>query len=214
MAGGFIALARGILDHPIVGARKPYDRHSAWEWLLFEAAYKPHRYAAGSVVVNLERGQLAHSTRYMANAWGWPETNVRRYLKRLKADAMIGAATDAGITVITICNYDPYQSTSPDTGALTGAAPGAESAHQRRRKEQGNKETKKTKEREEGLANGKVHTGQHIEVGSVSWNTWKAYYRDTGNNPKATQMEAAELDGESFSVPTLWPPNPGALRTN
>jgi hypothetical protein len=139
---GFIALARGILDHPIVGAPKPYTRHDAWEWLLFEAAWKPRKYAAGSIVVDLERGQLAHSTRYMAKAWGWPETSVRRFLRRLKTGAMIGAESGAGITVISICNYEFYQSVGIKSGAPNGAANGAKVAHERRRKEQGNKETK------------------------------------------------------------------------
>lgn len=146
---GFIALARGVLDHPIVGARKPYSRHDAWEWLLFEAAFKPRRYAAGSIVVTLDRGQLAHSTRYMADAWGWSEAAVRRFLTRLKTGAgtgaMIDAQTDAGITVITICNYERYQSwedqTDAATDARTDAPTDAEATQQRRRKEQLNNET-------------------------------------------------------------------------
>lgn len=45
----------------------------------------------------------------MAKAFGWSEPRVRRFLNRLKADAMIDAASDAGQTVITICHYDKYQ---------------------------------------------------------------------------------------------------------
>lgn len=149
---GFIAVARGMLDHPIIGVRPrtPYSRTEAWQWLLFEAAYRSRRYQAGSAVVELQRGQLAHSTRYMAKAWRWPETNVRRFLEHLKTGAgtgaMIGAESGAGITVITICNYERYQTPQDESGAESGApdgaASGAKVAHDRRRKEQGNKETK------------------------------------------------------------------------
>lgn len=148
---GFIALARGVLDHPIVGVRPrtAYSQAEAWQWLLFEAAWKDRTYRAGSVVVELQRGQLAHSTRYMAKAWRWPETSVRRFLKRLETGAgtgaMIGAESGAGVTVITICNYERYQSTPDEVGAESGAPDGAEIgakvAHERRRKEQGNKGT-------------------------------------------------------------------------
>ena len=148
---GFIALARGMLDHPIVGidSRRAFSRTEAWQWLLFEAAYKPRRYQAGNAVIELERGQLAHSIRYMAKAWRWPESKVRRFLERLKTGAgtgaMIGAETGAGITVITICNYERYQTPPHESGAApdapTGAASDAKVAQQRRRKEQGNKET-------------------------------------------------------------------------
>lgn len=149
---GFIALVRGVLDHPIVGARKPYSRHEAWIWLLSEAAWKPRTYVAGNTVVELMRGQLVHSTRYIAKAWGWPETNVRRFLKRLETGAgtgaLISAQSGAGITIITICNYDRYQSSQNESGArvgaLGGAANGAEAAQERRRKEQRNNVTKET----------------------------------------------------------------------
>ena len=130
---GYIALARGTLDHPIVGVRPrtPYSPAEAWQWLLFEAAWKPRRYSAGGIVVELKRGQLAHSTRYMAQAWRWSETRVRRFLERLKTGAgtgaMIGADTGAGITVITVCNYERYQSPQVESGADGGAQDGAAS---------------------------------------------------------------------------------------
>jgi hypothetical protein len=149
---GFVAIARGMLDHPVVGVstRKAFTKTEAWLWLLFEAAYRPRRYQAGIVVVELQRGQLAHTTRYMANAWHWPETNVRRFLERLKTGAgtgaMIGAESGPGTTIITICNYDLYQTphnaTGAESGAPNGAGTGAKVAQQRRRKEQSNKETK------------------------------------------------------------------------
>jgi len=31
---GFISLARGVLDHPIVGAGQKYSALEAWLWLL------------------------------------------------------------------------------------------------------------------------------------------------------------------------------------
>lgn len=143
---GFVAMARGVLDHPIVGARKPYDPCIAWLWLVCEAAWKPRTYRAGVAVVQLKRGQLAHSTRFMAKAWGWSEPRVRRFLRRLKTGAgtgaMIDAATDAGITVISICNYDRHQRGGGESDAvidaLTDAATDAGATQQRRRKEESN----------------------------------------------------------------------------
>jgi hypothetical protein len=94
--------------------------------------------------VELARGQLAHSTRYMAGAWRWPETNVRRFLATLKTGAMIGAETGAGITIITICNYDLYQTGACESGAPDGAEIGAKVARDRRRKEELNNLIKET----------------------------------------------------------------------
>ena len=178
---GFIALVRGVLDHPVVGARKPYSRLEAWEWLLLEAAWKPRTYLAGSTPVELQRGQIAHSTRYMAKAWGWPETSVRRFLKRLKTGAgtgaMIGATSGAGITVITICNYDRYQMPQNDSGAedgaTNGASAGAEVAQKRRRKEQGNKGTK---EREEETSSEYAFESGVIRLTAKNLSDWQGAF--------------------------------------
>ena len=138
---GFIALSRALPNHPIVGFKGKYKSSEAWQWLLFEASYRDRTYMAGTVAVHLKRGELAHSTRYIARAWRWPATNVRRFLDRLKTGAMIGAATGAGITVISIRNYEFYQNAGNQTGSPDGAATGAKVAQRRRRKEQGNKVT-------------------------------------------------------------------------
>jgi hypothetical protein len=71
----------------------------------------------------------------MAVGWGWSESRVRRFLKRLKTDAMIDAATDAGVTVITICNYNRYQRVSLPSDAATDARSDTVATQQRRKLE-------------------------------------------------------------------------------
>jgi hypothetical protein len=46
------------------------SRVRSWLWLVAEAAWKPRVRFIGRL---LERGQLAHSTRFMAKAWCWPD---------------------------------------------------------------------------------------------------------------------------------------------
>jgi hypothetical protein len=89
----------------------------------------------GSTVVDLERGQSANSTRFMAKAWSWSESRVRRFLKKLKSDAMIEVVSDAHATCITICNYDKYQSKPADGDAPDGAQGDALATHSRRKRE-------------------------------------------------------------------------------
>jgi hypothetical protein len=86
---------------------------------------------------------LAHSTRYIAKAWKWPESTVRLFLKRLKSCALIYAETCAGITVITIRNYGTSQIEQTESCAADGAASCAKPAHSLRRKEEGKKVIKK-----------------------------------------------------------------------
>src|SRR5262249_46081072 len=145
-ARGYIALYRGVLDHPKVGARKPYSYFEAWCWLLFEAAWKPKRIAVhnrngANTMLALKRGQLSHSVRYMAKAWGWrSDFRVRTFLNRLKSGAQINTQTDAGQTVITICNYEHYQNPKAWKGTQDNAQTNAQYTRNTRKEEEGNKE--------------------------------------------------------------------------
>lgn len=136
---GVFAVDRGIWDHPSF-ANEPLTEREAWQWLIGEASFKARTKRVGSSVVQLDRGQVAASLRFMADKWQWSEPRVRRFLKRLKTDAMIDAQTDAGITVITICNYNKYQKVSLPRDAVSDA-PNDAGATQERRKVEDTKST-------------------------------------------------------------------------
>jgi hypothetical protein len=137
---GFIAIVRGILDHPLVGARKPYSALEAWLWFLLEAVWKTQRigFQAGRYIgtLELERGQLSYSLRFIARKLGWSVKRVRAFLDRLEADGMITTQTGTGQTLITICNYNTYQTAviRGNTSAhANGHAKGTQRAQRRRR---------------------------------------------------------------------------------
>lgn len=131
---GVFAVDRGIWDHPSF-ANEPLTEREAWQWLIGEASFKTRTKRIGSIAIELARGQVAASLRFMADKWQWSEPRVRRFLKRLKTDAMIDAATDAGITVITICNYNKYQRVSLPTDAAALPQDDAAATQQRRKEE-------------------------------------------------------------------------------
>ena len=152
---GWIALERGILDHRLLGPKKPYSYFEAWCWLLFEAAWKPRRKGVvnphgARVVINLQRGQLSHSLRFMAEAWGWTVKRVRSFLQLLQRESAVGLekGTPRGTvqTVITICNYEHYQNAE----RAKGTAKGTPRARQGHKLEQVNKETKESKKEKTG----------------------------------------------------------------
>lgn len=101
---------RDWMDNPALDPSEPFDRRSAWAWLIEHAAYEPARVKSGSKIVALARGQLTCSLRYIAQAWKWGHERVRRFLARLQTEAMIETASGTGQLLITICNYDAYQS--------------------------------------------------------------------------------------------------------
>lgn len=118
----FYLMHRGWMNNPALAAgREPFCRRAAWAWLIEEAAWSDRKADALGKTVMLRRGQLCHSYRFMAKAWKWSIAGVQRFIDRLKTDTMIDTASDTGCLVITICNYDTYQTTSalPDTAPDT-----------------------------------------------------------------------------------------------
>ena len=89
-------------------------------------------------VVQLQCGQLCHSARFMARAWGWERTRVQRFLAQLAEAGLIElsaksqsrqdrAKPRSRATVISVCNYarfhalDPAGAPRPDvTSSATG----------------------------------------------------------------------------------------------
>jgi hypothetical protein len=140
---GVFAVDRGVFDHPKLCDGKPLTKLEAWLWLLSSAAWKPISRRISGRNIELRRGQLVASTRFLADRWQWTEPRVRRFLVLLKTDAgddaQIDTQTDAGITVITIRKYDRYQRVSlpidARADAATDAAAGAEATHARRKEE-------------------------------------------------------------------------------
>lgn len=109
---GVIAIDRGVFDHECF-AQEPFTEREAWMWLIAEASWKARTRRVGRVVVDLKRGQLAASLRFLADKWRWPNKDkVDRFLARLRDCDMIATAAATGINVITIRNYDSYQKVS------------------------------------------------------------------------------------------------------
>lgn len=136
---GFIATHREMLNHPLFKGRA--DRLGAWSWLLMSAAWKQTKFDVNGQIVTIERGQISTSIRHLAEAWGWSKSTTQRFLTRLKTDTMIGTDSGTGRLLITICNYEKYQSISEGAGTASGTASGTAAGQQRDIKEQGNKET-------------------------------------------------------------------------
>lgn len=132
---GVFAVDRGIWEHDFLADDAPLSRREAWLWLLSEAAWKERTRRIAGRVIELERGQVVASLRFIASKWRWSEPRVRRFLTGLIREQMIDAATDAGVTVITISNYDSYQRVSLPSDAMRKSDDDAAATQQRRKTE-------------------------------------------------------------------------------
>ena len=73
-------------------------------------------------MVELQRGQALAARSFLAQKWMWGEKKVRLFLEFLQSENMIEMGQSKGrfANVITICNYDKYQSAGENKGQFEG----------------------------------------------------------------------------------------------
>lgn len=132
MSKGWFAMKRGISSHPMLKG-KP-ERVAIWVWLLDNACWQDTPHDINGKTVTIPRGAVCVSERRIADEVGVGYQVVRTFLARLKAEQMINASVTHGRNVITLCNFEKYQ-TPKSKG---NAAPNAPLTHDQRTKEQVN----------------------------------------------------------------------------
>lgn len=131
---GYFPIDRGLLSHP---ALKKAGRLDAFLWLTSQAAWKPEGRRGAWGVVHLERGQLPVTVRGLAEKWGWPKSNVARFLDRLKRDGLLLIAktgtqtgTQTGtpfphqMQIVTVCHFERIANASSARNSEAGQEPG------------------------------------------------------------------------------------------
>lgn len=111
------------------GYIKIHRQMTEWEWytdpyvkgmfihLLIKANYKDLRFK-GKVI---KRGQLVTSTRHLAEQLDYSRNTVKRCLKVLRQTHEIKYTSTREYTIITIVNFDKYQSTDQQGGSCGGS---------------------------------------------------------------------------------------------
>src|SRR5690606_35938694 len=139
----WIRVCVDTFDHPSLQGE--FDRRSAWLWLIANAAWKDHKTRTRGGIVEIKRGQVLAGLKFLADTWGWSIKRVRTFLGELEAEGMIerGQTKNQYAAVVTICNYDKYQ-TPTGTEATDGASEGQ--ARGKRGASEGQHSTKDTKD--------------------------------------------------------------------
>lgn len=107
---GWIALYRNILDSAIWHSYEPYDRRSAWIWMLLQSAHEDDELFNGKGKMVLKSGEFLTSTRRMAEVWDWSNDKVLRFLALLEREKMIcKQRMPRNGTLISIANWAFYQ---------------------------------------------------------------------------------------------------------
>lgn len=105
---GYIKLYRDIRDHELWND-KPFARGQAWIDLLLMVNHKDTQVLFDGRLVPVYRGARITSLRKLADRWGWSVGKVARFLDELERDNMIRQERNRKRTMISIVNYEVYQ---------------------------------------------------------------------------------------------------------
>ena len=105
----WIKLNRSITDHWLWTSGETFSRGQAFIDLLLMAAYADHPIVSQGKRMNLKRGSVVTSIRYLSDRWRWSKDKTMNFLNDLEADGTIEKVSDTKRTVLTIVNYDKYQ---------------------------------------------------------------------------------------------------------
>lgn len=166
-----------------------------WGWICESAAWEDKQVRFNGVLFNLKRGQLVTARSFISNGFGIGEQVTRTFLENLEKAGMVNLQTNQRATIITICNYDKFQSfenadNQPTNQELTNSQPAAN---------HNNKELI-TKEDKEGTANAEAATAERIskkaEADALNadfeklWAAWRPFEMDKGNKSTANKSYA------------------------
>jgi hypothetical protein len=126
---GYIKLYRQIQDCWIWFADEKFSKAQAWVDLLMLANHKEKKLYFNGELVTIERGQNMTSIRALSERWGWSKDSVSRFLKLLENDGMIEKICDTHRTLITIINYEVFQSSETDDETQIGQEQGHQQGH-------------------------------------------------------------------------------------
>lgn len=140
---GFIKLHRSAFAHPLL---QDGERFRAFFWLVSEACWKPTKFDRRGKTITLERGQICISIRELAKDWKWSKSAVERFLTRLETETMIETTNGTVRGVITICNYDKYQTREDEAGTVNGTPTGTDVGQMWDTKEEGEEGKKEKKD--------------------------------------------------------------------
>ena len=106
---GWVKIHRSLFSSKLWTSQK-FTKSQAWIDLFGNANHKDGSFFIRGKEVIVLRGQIAWSQLTMAKRWRWNKRSVTRFMSGLESTHQITYQSDNVTTLITILNYDKYQS--------------------------------------------------------------------------------------------------------
>ena len=106
---GWISIYRQIQDNWIWESKEPFDKRSAWIDLLLMVNHDKQKIKFDNELIEVEKGQTITSIKHLAEKWKWSRHKVSDFLNLLEQDTMLVQVRDNKKTLISIENYEKFQ---------------------------------------------------------------------------------------------------------
>ena len=128
MSEGFVRLSRSYFDHHFWMEKRVFDRAAAWLDLVAQCAFEPRKQMINGELIEIPRGGIAASERFLSDRWMWSRTKVRAFLDVLESEKMIkDHQKNRRFSVFILCNFEkfnPQKDRRKDHRRTTGEPPG------------------------------------------------------------------------------------------
>ena len=108
---GFVLLSRNIIDSDVFASQKLLK---IWIWCLCKASFKdkaiPLKSGKGEIIIKIKRGQFLFGRNMAEDELFIDGSTIYKSMKKLQEMGMINIESNNQYSIITICNYDCYQS--------------------------------------------------------------------------------------------------------
>ena len=106
---GFIAIQRKMFDNFLWNETRVFSRAEAWIDLIQSARFEATQEVIQNKVVEVQRGELPASRRYLEKRWNWGSSKVGGFITNLEELGMLNQRQTKGQTMLSLCKYNDYQ---------------------------------------------------------------------------------------------------------
>lgn len=107
---GWIKLHRKVSDNFLYPKGREFTKYEAWIDLLLLVNHEDSDVMIKNEVYKCKRGQSVRTKLTYEKRWNWTPQKVKSFFNMLQKQSMIELSSTTKTTILTICNYDNYQS--------------------------------------------------------------------------------------------------------
>lgn len=125
----FIKIDRKFFDGKFWKQKRTFSQAEAWIDLVQSARFEAEtetRLLANGKFINIKRGELHASLRYLADRWGWGVEKTKRFIDYCIDDGSIERKVEQGESILTLTKYEYYNklpNSEPNTDQYADRTP-------------------------------------------------------------------------------------------